>query len=343
MKYPKFLEENGTIGFVAPSFGCATEPYKSAFDNALKKFSQMGYSTELGPNCYAGNGVGISNTPKACAEELTEYYCNESSDILLSCGGGELMCETMSEVDFDKLAKAEPKWYAGYSDNTNMTFLLTTILDTASVYGPCAAAFGQEPWHESLNDLMGVLKGEVTSVHNYDKWEIKGLKDEEHPLLPYNCTEDAAIRAWNNGYVNEVKMSGRLIGGCLDCLSMICGTRFDKVSEFVDRYKEDGFIWAIESCMLDTFSMRRVMWQLLEAGWFKYCKGMIVGRPDRYGLVEMGLNQYEAMITTAQKLGVPMIMDADIGHRPPAMPLVLGSYVDVTYSDGKLKVDMDYR
>jgi len=343
MRYPKFLEEKGTIGFVAPSFGCATEPYKSAFNNALKKFTNLGYNTELGPNGYVSEGVGISSTPKNCANELVDYYCNNTSDILVSCGGGELMCETMSHVDFDKLKKAEPKWYVGYSDNTNMDFLLTTILDTASVYGPCAAAFGQEPWHESLNDMMGVLTGRVKSVHNYDKWEIKGLKDEEHPLLPYNCTEKTEIKAWDNGYVDNVSMSGRLIGGCLDCLSMICGTRFDRVSEFVEKYKEDGFVWAVESCMLDTFSMRRVMWQLSEAGWFKYCKGIIVGRPDRYGMVEMGLDQYEAMITTAKKLGVPMIMDADIGHRPPAMPLVLGAIVDVFFDKGNLNINMNYK
>lgn len=30
MRYGKFLPENGTIGFVAPSFGCNIEPYKSA-------------------------------------------------------------------------------------------------------------------------------------------------------------------------------------------------------------------------------------------------------------------------------------------------------------------------
>lgn len=34
MRYPEFLKENGSIGFVAPSFGCATEPYKTAFKNA---------------------------------------------------------------------------------------------------------------------------------------------------------------------------------------------------------------------------------------------------------------------------------------------------------------------
>ena len=45
MRYPEFLKDNGSIGFVAPSFGCNIEPYKSAFDNALKKFKGMGYKT----------------------------------------------------------------------------------------------------------------------------------------------------------------------------------------------------------------------------------------------------------------------------------------------------------
>ena len=35
MRYPKFLPEKGTIGFVAPSFGCATEPYYTAFLKGL--------------------------------------------------------------------------------------------------------------------------------------------------------------------------------------------------------------------------------------------------------------------------------------------------------------------
>ena len=35
MRYPKFLPVNGTIGFVAPSFGCATEPYYTAFLKGL--------------------------------------------------------------------------------------------------------------------------------------------------------------------------------------------------------------------------------------------------------------------------------------------------------------------
>ena len=41
MRFPENLKKNGTIGFVAPSFGCTTEPYKSAFANAQKKWKEI--------------------------------------------------------------------------------------------------------------------------------------------------------------------------------------------------------------------------------------------------------------------------------------------------------------
>ena len=161
MKFPKFLPDGGTIGFVAPSFGCATSPYQETFEHAQKRFTELGYRLDLGPNCYESSGVGISNTPEKCAQELMDYYVKSDNDCLISCGGGELMCEILPYMDFDRLAKADPKWYMGYSDNTNMTYLLATLADTASIYGPCAGAFGMELWHPAISDAFRLLTEET--------------------------------------------------------------------------------------------------------------------------------------------------------------------------------------
>jgi len=158
MKYGKFLQKNGTIGFVAPSFGCNTEPYYTGFQNAQNIFRAMGYQTEVGPNCYKGCGIGISNIPEKCGKELNEAYISNKTDVLISCGGGELMCEVLDYIDFEKIKTALPKWYMGYSDNTNMTFLLTTLCDTASIYGPCAPTFGMEKWHQEIYNLLSCRK-----------------------------------------------------------------------------------------------------------------------------------------------------------------------------------------
>lgn len=271
------------------------------------------------------------------------------------------MCEILDYVDFDKISKAEPKWYMGYSDNTNMTFLLATLCDTASVYGPCASSFHMEPGHQSLEDAMLLLQGQKLTMHGYDMWEKESLKDEEHPFEPYNLTETTVIkyilpdgrtnidslavcdRKYPDGQ-DFIDFSGRLLGGCTDCLVNLLGTKFDKVTEFIEKYKEDGILWFLEACDLNLMSIRRAMWQMDHAGWFKYCKGFLIGRP-RIGMEaeEFGIDHYQAAYEMIKKYNVPVMMDVDIGHLSPMMPLICGSMARVV-SDGKeYRVEMELR
>lgn len=345
MRYPRFLDKNGTIGFVAPSLGCYTEPYKSAFDAAQRRFKEMGYNVMLGPNCYAGEGIGISNTPEKCAAELMDMYTSPENDIIISCGGGELMCETISHVDMDVIKAAEPKWYMGYSDNTNLTFLLATICDVASVYGPCASSFGMKSLHQSHDYALGILTGKLHEVAGFDSWEKESLKTETNPFATYNLTEKKILKLFESGSTSsndaaELKFEGRLIGGCMDCLVNLLGTRFDKVAEFVEKYKSDGIIWFLESCDLNVYSIRRAIWQMKEAGWFKYTEGFIIGRPLCFGQESFGLNQYDAVTALLSELNVPIIMDADIGHLSPMMPLVCGSKAKVFADKDNITIDM---
>lgn len=343
MRYPKDLPNGGTIGFVAPSFGCQIEPYRSGFENAQRKFRELGYSLQLGPNCYAGEGIGISNTPQACAAELMHYYCSEENDCLISCGGGELMCEILPYMDFEGIRKAAPKWYMGYSDNTNFTYLQAVLCDTAAIYGPCAAAFGMEPWHRALEDAMGLLTGEQDVVRGYDKWEIESLKDAEHPLVPYHVTQERALKSFIGRVPaggEAIHMRGRLLGGCMDCLVTLLGTRFDKTAEFVANYKEDGIIWFLEACDLNVFGIRRAMWQMEEAGWFEHVKGFLIGRPLCFGQEMMGLDAYGAVLEVAGRKKVPVIMDVDLGHLPPMMPLIVGSVGEVIVKNNDISIKM---
>lgn len=335
MRIPAFLKKNDTIGFVAPSYGCNIEPYKSAFDNAQVKLKERGYSLELGPNCYEGIGVGISNTPQECAAEINAYFAKGTVDAIISCGGGELMCEILDYVDFEKLATEEPKWYMGFSDNTNLTFLLTTICDTSSIYGPCAPAFGMNPWYQSVEDAMQVLEGKKLIMTGYPKWEKESLKDEEHPLEPYHLTEDRVIKKEPD---QNSKMSGRVIGGCLDCLGKLVGTRYDSVAAFNEKYQEDGIIWYFEACDLNVMDIRRTLWQLDHAGWFQHVKGFLVGRPLCHATELFGLNQYDAVTGILGKYHVPIIMDLDIGHIPPMMPMINGMLADVTVEENEIEI-----
>ena len=342
-----FLRDGGTIGFVAPSFGCATEPYKTTFDNALRKFAERGFKTVLGPNCYRADGIGISAPPAECAAELTEMFGRDDIDVLLACGGGELMCETIGCVDWEKIRGAKPKLLMGYSDITNFIFPYVTKCGGYGLYGPSAAAFGMEPWHVSLTDALALLQGKIDTVSSYEAWQgiEDGKKDEEHPLEPYNCVQTAGIRKYISDSTGveqtygTVFFEGRMVGGCLDCLQVLCGTPYADPVGYAEAHKDEGIVWVLESCDLSVFAIRRALWQLREAGWFANAKGFLIGRPLCYGQEAMGLDHYRAVIDVLGELGAPIVMDADIGHLPPQMPLLMGSHASVT-ADAGLTITM---
>ena len=360
MRYPEFLKDGGRIGFMAPSFGCAIEPYRSDFEESLKWFRSMGYKTVLGPNCYLDEGIGISNTPKKCAEEANDFLTGDKSDVIISCGGGELMCEILPFVDFDAIAVSTPKWFMGYSDNTNLTFLLNTLTDTASIYSVCASKFTGKH-HKCVGDAFDIIRGRKSSVSNYDKWykEIYGNRDDDSEDVEGTTEEPSSVGTYvnektgdtfdvfeykqynykGNDVADSARLSGRLIGGCMDCLVNLVGTHFDKVAEFADRYKDDGIIWFLESCDLSVMAVRRALWQMENAGWFKNVKGFLIGRPLRFDDKFGDFCQHDAMLGILGKYDVPILMDLDIGHQFPQMPIISGARADITAEKNTLNID----
>jgi len=326
VRYPKYLKPGDRIGVIAPSFGCTIEPYASRFKEALRIAGEKGYKPVVGENVFCDEGIGKSNTSEKCGAEINDFFLNDRSDVIISAGGGETMIEDLNHVDFEAIKKAEPKWFLGYSDNTNLTFLLPTICDTAAIYGPCAGAFGRIPYHKSIKDTVDVLTGSNLTVRNYDKWEKDCDEYGDDALAPYNLTEDYDMSIYG---AEKAEFSGRLIGGCLDCLIALCGTKFGKVHEFTERYKDDGIIWFMEACELSPIKIRLALWQLENAGWFENVKGFIFGRPMCIGETAFGMDHINAVTEILKKHNVPIILDADIGHLPPMMPLISGAYADV--------------
>ncbi len=339
MRYPEFIRPGDTIAYAAPSFGASSEPYFSAFENARKKLKALGFREQLGPNVYKSDGVGISTDPESCGKELTDLYLDPQNQAIFSVGGGELMCTDLPYVNWEALKQAKPKWFTGYSDNTNFDYLSATILDTAALYSYCAGTYGMEPWDGSVQDALSLLEGNL-SVHGYEYWEKDSCKDALHPYEPFNKTEktEPVFVNWDGRPV-----SGRFIGGCMDCLITLLGTEFDRTADFLKKYKEDGFIWFLEACDLNVLSIRRAVWQMKHAGWFRHVKAFLIGRPVVFGSEIFGMDHREAVLSELRELGVPVLLDLDIGHCAPMMTLITGGYGTVSPYSNNIRVDFELR
>ncbi len=339
MRIPPFLKNHGTIGFIAPSFACTTTPYVERYENAKKYFRHMNYKIFEGPNCHEASGLGMSNTPDKCGQELNDCMCDSNSDIIISCGGGELMCTAIPYMDFPRIKAAPPKWYMGYSDNTNFVFFSTTVCDTAAIYGECAASFGQEKWHRCHQDSLDLLKGKKTVFSNYELFEKEQSDTATNPLASYNLTAPTKISC-DSG---DVSFSGRLVGGCLDCLEGIAGTEFDHFNEFAEKYSDDGIIIFLESCELNTMGVIRALWRLKHCGWFNHkIKGFLIGRPMLIDNCDFGISMPQAFDYILKEFNAPIIHGMDIGHLPPQMPTVSGAFANVTFGRGQVTLAYDF-
>ena len=350
MNIPPFLKPGDTIAVTAPSFGATTEPYKTRFSYAIEKFRERGYKIDAGKTCFKSDGLGISSDPKVCARELEDFYCSEEIQCIISCGGGELMCETAGFIDFSRIKNAPPKWFMGYSDNTNFIHPLLTLCNTASVYGPTITGFGK-PWEKSEDYAIELLEGKISSVQGFKLFQnpqsgteakqsdplSKYVLDETKHLKLYKTIQGKAVEQSEN---LVLQMEGIFAGGCLDVLANLAGSPLDGTKQFAAENKK--IIWILEACDLNPMDIRRAMWRLDKCGWFENAAGFIIGRPlASYGQELMGVNQYNAVTDIISKYNADIIMDADIGHISPVVPVAMGTYGKAETLNGEIFLNFD--
>ena len=175
MIYPQFLNNNGTIGVTAPSAGAEDEIDIFRIENATKKLNELGINVFETPNCRTSFGVRSSDA-KTRAKELESLFENNDVDSIVCWAGGEFLVEMLSYVNFD-IIKNNPKWLQGYSDITGVSFAITTLLDIATIYGYNFKIYAMEEWHESIENNLEILKGNILEQTSYELYENDKIVD----------------------------------------------------------------------------------------------------------------------------------------------------------------------
>lgn len=340
MTYPDFLKKGDTIGVCAPSYGVVKEPYISRFNNAIKTFEKLGFKVILSSHTRTQKNF-VTCSAKTRAKEFEDLWLNDNVKMIWFIAGGELACEMLPYINFIKLKKSAPKWIQGFSDCTNLVFTICAKLDIATIYGDCFPEFGMAKWErnhiENWDFLTGKLNHEITSYDFYQGKDSDKKKEEGMALCPYNL--DTPTKWYTLFGEKNLEVSGRILGGCLDIILILLGTPFDCLKKFNKKYQKDGIILFFESCDLTVFSNLRAMWQLKNAGYFKYVKAIVIGKPLINEPAENGENNLitfkDAMYSQLSDLNIPVIMDFDTGHLSPMTFIVNGSIATIKYTAKK--------
>lgn len=329
MIYPKFIKEGSKIGVPAPSDGAYDDIIINRFKNSKKNLEKLGFKIIESKNIY-NSKKARSAEAKIRAKELNDMFEDENIDLILCAAGGEFLVEILPYVDFEKLVK-NPKFVQGFSDPTGILFPLTTKYDIATIYSNNYKSFGAEKFDESLNNNLEILTGNILEQNSFTKYE-ENRYERVTGLEGYNLTEQVVWKVLN---AYSAKIQGRIIGGCFDIISELCGTKYDGMKEFNEKYKTDGVIWYFDNCELSKEELIRTLWKFNELEYFKYTKGIIFGR-NGAEISNMGYTMEEALNDSIiSKLNIPIIYDADISHKGPTMTIINGAIAEIEVNNGK--------
>lgn len=361
MIYPDHLKEGDKIGVCAPSHSIDNKLDKLRFENGKKKLKEKGYDVIFTDHVFCkGDAFGRSSDGKTKAKEFMQLIRDKEVKAVISASGGDFLAELLKHLDA-KAIKKNPKWVQGYSDNTSLLYFLTTKLDIATAYGANFGDFGMEPWQPSVKRNLEILEGKRKSQESFARYQ-SGFSTRTEGYEGYSL--DKRVK-WKNIYGGvkvprelknvkpsemtkkqmrsleggKVSMKGRLIGGCMDVILNLAGTPYDGTLQFMEKYKKDGFIWYLESFDLGFEQMMEGLWKMNEMGWFRYVKGFIFGRPlfypDKNFSGEPIPEYNRVLLEQLAPLNVPVIADADIGHKGPQFIMINGAMAKIESEGGK--------
>ncbi len=323
MIYPEKLEQNDVIEIISPSNGVKSSKIKR-YENAIKTLTNYGFKV-IEDKFVRNSENGVSTNAINRANELNKAIKNKKVKALIACSGGDYLIQILDLIKFNAI-KDNIKWIQGQSDITNLLFYITTKYDIATIYSFNVKVFGDDYLPESmLKNNIDFLKGKLPKQIEY------GFKiDKEKIKQPWECI------------TNDKEFEGRIIGGCLDSLKDIIGTKYDCTKKFIKKYSSDGIIWYFDVAEMTNEDILRTMWQLKKAGWFENCKGILFGRLINE-INYTGISLKNAINYNLKELNIPILINTDIGHTDPVFTIINGAKVKIVREKNKYILETEFK
>jgi muramoyltetrapeptide carboxypeptidase len=264
-----------------------------------------------------------------------EALLSDEYDAVFPPWGGERAIELLTRIDFERLRSTRPKWILGYSDISTLLVPLLLEAGWASAHGPNAMDLVPDQTDPLTSRTLSWLSStgaftQRSSTHHQTAW----VDWKQRPGAAFQLDQPTRVRTLDG---RRVEVDGRLIGGCIDTLANLVGTRFGDIPRFVREHRAEGVILFLENCELAPGQLTRALTQLRLAGWLADVKAVLFGRSAAR---DTNTATHETIVRRALAgLEIPVVLDADIGHVPPQWTLIEGALATVHVEDGSATIE----
>ncbi|CAH9059341.1 Microcin C7 self-immunity protein MccF [Pseudoalteromonas holothuriae] len=332
--YPKALKLGSKIAVTAFSSG-VPKACHPRLNIVLTHLQAQGFEVLEG-QCLKHNIEHVSASAEQRAHELMTFLCDDRIGAIAPPWGGELAMEVLPLLDFERLKLAKPKWLFGFSDISTLGMVLMSKLGWSSAH--CSNLMQLHPDEsepltaQTLQHLVRAERGYSFTQVPSKYYQTNGESFAENPDTVMNVTEQTCWRTLPEQ--DEVKMSGRLIGGCFDTLQYLLGTPYFDLTTLKQRFTPEGIILYFENAELSPTAFKRALLSLKFKGVFEQINGLLIGRNAVIGHGEKEITSEQVLLDVISKLDIPVIYDVDIGHLPPNLTLFNGAYAHISAHNG---------
>jgi muramoyltetrapeptide carboxypeptidase LdcA involved in peptidoglycan recycling len=281
----------------------------------------------------------LAANPGARAADLMEAFADPAIAGIVSTVGGDDSIRILPYLDLD-IIRSNPKVFVGYSDTTVTHFACFTA-GLTSFYGPSILAGfaengGMFPYMVSAirrtlfsTEPIGVLRP------NTSGWTSEYLDWAD----PANQTQKRQLsRSWGWRFLQGGgRVRGPLIGGCLEVLDWLRGTR---VWPRADVWRDAILFLETSEESPKPTAVLRMMRALEATGILQQIGGILLGRP--YGPEEF-FPAYDAALLQAireesERPDIPIVTLVDFGHTDPMMVLPYGVTAEIDCDSREISI-----
>ncbi len=293
---PKMMRPGDTVGLISPSTFVADPNQLQTMQLTAQMF---GWKVKIGKQVGKREGQLGESIPGRI-EDIHTMFADPEVKGIICVRGGYGTPQLLDGIDYELIRK-NPKMLLGYSDITGLHLAIHQKTGLITFHGPTGLSpfteFSQNWFKRAMdNKPMGVL-GNPTERNVYRP---------QHPLR----------------MVRPGKAKGRLIGGNLTLVSCLMGTPHEPDVK--------GKIFFLEDVGEEPYRIDRMLQQLVLAGKFDECAGVVIGE-----CVDCGPRDFQPSITFNYTLGevldrvfakvkVPVFHGLLIGHTADQITLPVG-------------------
>lgn len=330
IRFPAPLLRGDLIAVTSPSAGVPPSLARR-LEFAVETLRRRGFRVEVGA-CMDGRGP-VSAPAAERAAELGRYLTDPRVRAVIPPWGGDLAIDLLDLLDWEAIGDADPTWFIGSSDISTLLTPMTLMTGVATVHGINLLDTPYRPPEGLLGwlDVAELASGSRFTQASPGRYRAHGYDDFETTPDVTTMTLDTPGTWVRLGQgAAEIDVEGRLLGGCIDTLGNVVGTRYLDVGAFARAHAPEGLIVYLEAADEPATTVGARLHGMRLAGLFDHANAVLVGR-TRAPEAE-GWTQRQAVVDALGGLGIPIIGDVECGHVQPYLPLVNGALGHVVWS-----------